>query len=201
MKQAELFHPRVFDDPEWSDGYYRRNAKNITRVGKRFAKLLNESGFFTGKILDVGCGFGAVPIEFAKSMPYAHITGIDLGQSILDIGKALVDKAALKDQIDLKKGDAMDIPFEDNYFDVVSNTFLLHIVDDPVKMLNEIERVAKPDAKIMITDLSRGFLALFVGKFRTAYKLKEALKIIKKSGLREGRTATGPFWWDYMVGV
>jgi len=37
MKKQELFHPRVFDDRDWAEGYYKRNAKNIKRVGQRFA--------------------------------------------------------------------------------------------------------------------------------------------------------------------
>ena len=67
MKRADLFHPQVFSDQEWADGYYKRNAKNIERVGKRFVKLLRNYGFEGGRILDTGCGFGAVAIELANS--------------------------------------------------------------------------------------------------------------------------------------
>jgi hypothetical protein len=56
MKQIGLFHPRVFDDQEWAEGYYKRNRKNIERVGKRLAGLLKTIGFTGGTILDVGCG-------------------------------------------------------------------------------------------------------------------------------------------------
>lgn len=71
MKQAELNHTRVFDDQEWADGYYRRNYGNITRMGRRFAGMLGKSGFSKGRILDVGCGFAAMPIEIAKAFPGA----------------------------------------------------------------------------------------------------------------------------------
>ncbi len=198
MKKQELFHPRVFNDREWAEGYYKRNVKNITGVGKRFAKLLQSKGFSGGRILDVGCGFAAVPIELARVFPDAQITGIDLGEPLLDIGRDLIQKEGLSNNIKLIVGDAENLEFDDDSFDLVTNTFMLHIVEDPVKMINETERVAKPDGKIMITDLNRNFLALFMKKFRTSFTLDEALEIIKKSELRKGSPSTGLFWLDYM---
>jgi ubiquinone/menaquinone biosynthesis C-methylase UbiE len=201
MKRAELFHPRVFSDQEWAEGYYKRNAQNIKIVGKRFARLLKDCGFSNGRILDAGCGFAAVPIEIAKLIPGAEITGIDLGEPLLDLGRALIEKAGFTERIYLVKGDAEDLKYEKDWFDVIISTFMLHIVEKPVVMLNEIERVAKPGAKIMITDLRRGFLALLIKKFRTSFTAKEAMNIISQSNLRKGKLSNGPFWWDYMTGL
>ena len=78
---------------------------------------------------------------------------------------------------------------------------MLHIVDDPVAMLNEIERVTKDQGRMMITDLRRIWLALVVRKLKTAFTSEEAEEVISKSNIREGRYSEGPFWWDYMVGV
>lgn len=198
MKQNDLFHPRIFNDQEWAEGYYKRNKGSIKKVGKRFAKLLKTIGFTHGTILDVGCGFASVPIEIAKTFPDAKITGIDLGEPLLDIGQTLISNEALEKQITILKGDAQNLQYENDTFDVVINTFLLHIVENPISMLNEIDRVAKPRAKILITDLRRGFLAYFIKKFRTAYTLKEATDIIKNSKIRKGRLSSGLFWWDYI---
>lgn len=198
MKQNDLFHPRVFNDQEWADGYYKRNKGNIKKVGKRFAKLLKTIGFTHGNILDVGCGFASVPIEIAKSFPDAKITGIDLAEPLLGIGRTLICKEGLEKQITILKGDAQNLQYENDTFDIVINTFLLHIVENPISMLNEIDRVAKPEAKILITDLRRGLLAYFIRKFRTAYTLKEATDIIKNSKIRKGRFSSGLFWWDYI---
>ena len=78
---------------------------------------------------------------------------------------------------------------------------MIHIVDDPVAMLNEIERVAKKQGRIMITDLRRIWLSLVVKKLKTAFTLEEGKEVINKSNIRSGRYSKGPFWWDYMVGV
>jgi len=199
MKKQELFHPRIFDDREWAEGYYERNAKNITRVGQRLARILRNKGFTGGKILDGGCGFAAVPIELAREFTEVEITGIDLGEPLLEPGRKLIEKSGIANgNIVLKKGDVKNLEFDDNSFDLVINTFMLHIVEDPVKMLNETERVTKPDGKIIITDLNRNYLALFLKKFRTPFTMKEGLEIINKSVLRTGIPSKGFFWYDYM---
>ncbi len=198
MKQIDLFHPRIFDDQEWADGYYKRNKKNIKQVGKRFARLLKKNGFTSGTILDVGCGFASVPIEIAKTFPESKITGIDLGEPLLNIGKKLIHREELDEQITIFKGDAQNLQFENDTFDVVINTFLLHIVENPISMLDEIDRVTKPNGQILITDLRRGFLANFIKKFRTSHTLEEASLVLKKSKIRGGKLSSGFFWWDYV---
>lgn len=120
---------------------------------------------------------------------------------MLAIGKSLVNDAGLNRQIILRKGDAQYLDFENKSFDVVINAFMLHIVGRPVSMLDEIERVARPGAKIMITDLRRGLLTIISPKLRKAFAMKEALGILGQSGLRQGKPSTGPFWWDYMAGI
>ncbi|WP_421919569.1 class I SAM-dependent methyltransferase [Marinifilum sp.] len=201
MKQIALFHPRVFEDKEWAEGYYKRNRRNIKKVGKRLANHLKTIGFNEGTILDVGCGFAAVAVEIAKAFPKAKIVGLDLADPLLDIGNKIIVEENLKDQITLLKGNAHNLKFENSSFDVVINSFLLHIVEHPTQMLNEIDRVVKTNGVILITDLRRGFLAYFINKLKTAYTKEEASVILKESNIRKGKLSSGLFWWDYFVDV
>lgn len=201
MKRAELFHPRVFDDQQFADGYYKRNAGYIEKLGKRFAGLLKKNGFEGGKVFDSGCGFGSVAIELARAFPEVEIIGIDLSEPILSLGKTLIEKAGFTDRITLLKGDVTRIDFPDHSFDLVLNTYMVHVVDQPVVMFNEIERIARPQAKIMISDLRRIWLGVLVKKLKTAYSLEEAAEVIKQSNLRPGTLSKGFFWWDYMAGI
>lgn len=201
MKRIELFHPRVFDDQTWADGYYRRNAKNIEKVGKRLSESLAAGGFQAGTVLDAGCGFGTVAIQLAKAFPQAQITGIDLAGPLLEMARRFAANAGLTRTPEFLKGDVMKMDFPDDHFDVVISSFMLHIVEDPVRMLNEINRVAKPNAVILITDLRRIWLGRLVKKLRTAYTLDEALEIVGRSGLENGVASKGPFWWDYFTGL
>jgi ubiquinone/menaquinone biosynthesis C-methylase UbiE len=201
MKRIELFHPRVFSDPEWAEGYYKRNRTNITRVAFRLADILTKSGFEGGKILDAGCGFGVIPVELAKRFPDSEVIAIDLGEPLLKMAGSLAQKAGVEDRITFQTGDVQNMVFEDKSFDLVINTFMLHVVEDPVAMLNEIERITKEDGIILISDLRRIWLGLFVKKLRTSFTLNEALDIIHQSGLRPGKGSRGPFWWDYFAGI
>jgi ubiquinone/menaquinone biosynthesis C-methylase UbiE len=201
MKQAEIYHPRIFSDQDWAEGYYKRNSKNIEQVGRRFVGLLQKSGFEGGRILDTGCGFGAVPVEIAKSFNNVEIIGIDLAEPLLNMAESLAEQCGVADSIRFIEGDVYKLDFESDSFDVVINSFMIHIVEEPITMLNEIERVANSEARILITDLRRNWLGLFVKKLKTAYTLEEGVDVIKKSNIRYGRFSKGPFWWDYMVGV
>ena len=48
MKQNDLFHPRIFNDQEWAEGYYKRNKGSIEKIGKRFVKLLKKAVLLRG---------------------------------------------------------------------------------------------------------------------------------------------------------
>jgi ubiquinone/menaquinone biosynthesis C-methylase UbiE len=201
MKRAELFHPRVFDDETWALTYHKRNRSNIRRMGGRLAELLEKSGFTDGRILDAGCGFGAVTIELAKRFPRAEIQAVDLGRPLLNLAEKDAQTAGVADRISFGLGDVHQLDFEDHAFDLTVNTFMLHVVEHPVRMLAEIERVTGPGGRILITDLRRIWLGLVVKKLKTAFTLDEARQVIEKSSLRPGRYGKGPFWWDYFVGV
>ena len=201
MKRIELFHPRVFSDHEWAEGYYNRNKINITRVAFRLADILTRSGFKGGRILDAGCGFGVVPIELAKRFPDSEIIAIDLGEPLLNIAGSLAKDAGVPDRITFQKGDVQKMNFDDHSFDLVINTFMFHIVEDPVAMLNEIERLTKERGIIMISDLRRIWLGIIMKKLKTSFTLNEGIDIINKSNLRQGKPVKGPFWWDYFIGL
>jgi ubiquinone/menaquinone biosynthesis C-methylase UbiE len=201
MKRIELFHPRVFADQEWAEGYYKRNRTNITRVAFRLADILRKSGFKGGKILDAGCGFGVIPVELAKRFPDSEITAIDLGEPLLEIAGSLAKESGVENRIIFKTGDVQNLEFKDRSFDLVINTFMLHIVEDPVAMLNEIERVTKDDGIILISDLRRIWMGIIMKKLKTSFTLNEAKEIINSSNLRQGNAANGPFWWDYFIGI
>ena len=103
MKRADLFHPRVFSDEEWAEGYYQRNAKNIQQVGKRFVQLLEKSGFKGGRILDSGCGFGAVAIELAKGFAGQYGSAQETADAIAAAWENITDQIGREQQIELYK--------------------------------------------------------------------------------------------------
>ena len=97
------------------------------------------------KILDVGCGKGFLLFDFLKVMPNSEIYGIDI--SNYAIGNS---KEEIRDS--LQVGNATNLPWSDNYFDLVFsiNTFHnLHNYDLELA-LREFERVGKNNKYICV---------------------------------------------------
>ena len=201
MQRIPLYHDRIFSDREFAEKYHQGDAKYIAMQGKSYANLLKKKEFTGGKIFDSGCGFGAVPIAIARAFPETQVYGADLSDPLLEIANKQSLEAGVADRVHFTKGDVTELDFDDDEFDVVTCTFMLHLVENPVAMLNEIERVAKPEGIILITDLRRTVMGYLMKKLKTVLTLGEALEIIRQSNLRPGRTVKGLWWWDYFAGV
>ena len=184
MKKAPILYPKVFDDPEAAQEYAASAAKRNKRLARTFAKILSQLGFEKGRILDVGTGAGEVPIELAKVFPKAEVVGLDLSEPLLEIARASTAEAGLSARLSFKKGDAQAMPFEDNSFDAVVSLNTLHVVDNPMAMLDEIERVLAPAGVLAIGDIKRSWLGFFMPILRTGYTAAEAKEILRRSKLR-----------------
>ena len=77
MKRSALFHPRVFDNREWAEGYYRRNAKNIKNLFKLMLQMNMVLMYGTGKPV---VKIGRIAGQFAKprSSDFEEIDGVSL---------------------------------------------------------------------------------------------------------------------------
>ena len=103
-------------------------------------------------ILDVGCGTGVISLLLAE---LEHsVTGIDLSEGMLKKAKEKARTFSLP--VEFKNGDAEDLPFEDEAFDVVTNRHLLWALPNPEKAISEWKRVLKPGGKVIIIDGSSG---------------------------------------------
>ncbi len=108
-----------------------------------------------GKVLDLATGTADIPIELAKeNKKIGKIIGIDLSEKMLDLGKEKVRKQGLRNIISLQKGDAVNIPFENEEFDVITISFGIRNFVDTEKSLKEIYRVLKPKGKLVILEFS-----------------------------------------------
>lgn len=76
------------------------------------------------------------------------------------------------------------MPFENESFDAVISLNVLHVVDDPIAMLNEIERVLAPDGIAFISDIRRSWLGLLMPILKTAYSPGEVAQLLQRSRLR-----------------
>ena len=99
-------------------------------------------------VLDLGCGNGYCTFKFAETN-IKSIIGADYSQTSVDqaINISSLHQDSIKEKIDFKQGDALDLNFPDSIFDVVITIRCLINVGDnenQLKALKEIHRVLKP---------------------------------------------------------
>ncbi len=112
-------------------------------------------------ILDVATGTGDVAILTQKILHPKKITGIDISQGMLDIGRKKIEKLGLQNQIELVKGDSETIGFADNTFDAITVAFGVRNYQNLEKGLTEMLRVLKPGGKLVVLEFSRPKQFLF----------------------------------------
>lgn len=94
-------------------------------------------------VLDVGCGPGTITVDLAELVPRGRVTGLERGGEVLEQARALAAQRGVSN-VDFVVGDANSLAFADDSFDVVVCHQVLQHVRDPVGVLREMRRVAKP---------------------------------------------------------
>ncbi|MCR4337641.1 MAG: bifunctional demethylmenaquinone methyltransferase/2-methoxy-6-polyprenyl-1,4-benzoquinol methylase UbiE [Candidatus Omnitrophica bacterium] len=117
------------------------------------------------QMLDLATGTADVVIMAAqKCSRIEKAIGIDLAEEMLAIGRQKISQAHLDQRIKLQQGDAMQIPFENERFELVTMAFGIRNVPNPIITLKEIYRVTKRGGKALILEFSlpgNFFLYLF----------------------------------------
>lgn len=147
-----ITEPEVMDSLQDALEY---DAMNFLEVNTAFAKRAIELGPLQGLILDAGTGTARIPILMGQMRPQWQIIGIDLAQSMLQVGQKNVEQSGLQAQIKLEFVDAKQLPYPDAHFDMVVSNSLIHHLPNPLPFLVELKRVLKPNGAIFLQDLRR----------------------------------------------
>ncbi len=196
MKRAPLVHERVFAG-DFAEEYARKHWKIAEKFGREIIEKLTQRGFQAGRILDVGCGFGTTAIVLAQGLPQSEVVGIDLSEPLLELAIQEARAAGLGARVVFGEADVQQIPYEDDAFDAVVNVQMLHIVEDPVAMLDEMERVLVPDGVLFEADIRRSWVGWFDKVFKSGLTIEEAGALVRRSKLREGVFSSDLLWWRY----
>ncbi|MCE3229848.1 MAG: 2-heptaprenyl,4-naphthoquinone methyltransferase MenG [Bacteroidetes bacterium] len=104
-------------------------------------------------ILDVATGTGDFAIACAKLNP-AKITGIDISEGMMKVGREKIQSLGLQNMITLEQGNAETIAYPDNTFDAIVIGFGVRNFQDLEKGLRNLNRVLKPGGLIVILEFS-----------------------------------------------
>jgi len=99
-------------------------------------------------VLDVGIGTG---LSLSLYPSHCHVVGIDLSASMLKMAAKKVKKNGL-DFVRLSEMDALNLGFKDDTFDYVIATFVVSVVPNPVRLIEEIKRVSKRTGKLVFVN-------------------------------------------------
>lgn len=102
-------------------------------------------------ILDVATGTADLAIELAKLKPQ-KIVGVDIAETMLEMGDKKIVKKNLQHIITLQQADSENLPFEDNTFDAAAISYGVRNFETPLKGLKEIHRVLKPGGVLFILE-------------------------------------------------
>lgn len=107
------------------------------------------------RLLDVAGGTGDIAFRFLKRAPGASAVVLDMTAAMLENGRTRAEATDLADQLDWVVGDAMQLPFENNSFDVYTISFGIRNVTRIPDALSEAFRVLKPGGRLVVLEFSQ----------------------------------------------
>lgn len=106
-------------------------------------------------ILDVATGTGDLALEAMRQLDADSITGIDISEQMLQVGRRKIEKSGLHSKIEMKQADSENLPFAATSFDAVTVAFGVRNFEHLDRGLAEIYRVMKPGAALVILEFSK----------------------------------------------
>jgi ubiquinone/menaquinone biosynthesis C-methylase UbiE len=102
-------------------------------------------------LLDVGCGPGTITADLAVRVAPGSVVGIDASAEVIDQAAAAAVERGLG-AVTFEVGDLYQLRFDDDSFDVVHAHQVLQHLTDPVRALDELRRVLRPDGVLAARD-------------------------------------------------
>lgn len=156
---VEATHPEV----EKIQKYYSWRASNYD-AGAGFevehhAEALRLAEIQPGqRVLDVGCGTGRGTVGLAQAVgPQGQVDALDLTEAMLDQARLKLDRLGLSGRVQLRQGNARQLPYPDETFDLVYSGYMFDLIplDGFAPILKEMGRVLKPEGKLVLVNMSK----------------------------------------------
>jgi len=130
----------------WGEGYLSPGGP------EEVARILSGVDLTHARVLDIGCGLGAVDVRLVEAHGAQSVVGVDVEPKLVEKAKELVSHHRLTDRITIELVEPGRLPFEPDRFDVVfSKDSMVHI-EDKEACYRDIGRVLKPGGVLVFSD-------------------------------------------------
>jgi len=130
-------------------GFFAKNKGTRYTFTRRIEVMMKQMPPLENKtILEVGCGTGIISLELAKTA--RNVVGIDIAETALDFGRCLAESLGYTN-VEFKKGDAKNLEFNDESFNVVVCSEVLEHLLDTEKAISEFHRVLNKEGTLILT--------------------------------------------------
>lgn len=205
------------DTPEEARDYNEMDHSEVNRI---FVDDLLACGEIAGDILDLGTGTALIPIELCARVEACRVMASEMSVSMLDLAVYNLAVSPAGGRIQLDQADAKQLHYDDDQFDVVMSNSIVHHIPEPVAVLREAARVARPGGLLFFRDLMRPAQSedvsrlvatyaaganehqqkMFADSLRAALSLEEIRKLVSSLGFNDDTVqATSDRHWTWIA--
>ena len=145
----------MFDKIAFRYDFLNRFLSGGVDVYWRKRAIREIRGLTTANVLDVATGTGDMAIMLSRYLPQARITGVDISEGMLEVGRQKLTRMRLDNRISLQPGDSEALPFPNDSYDAVTVAFGVRNFENLENGLQEMKRVLKPGGKLVVLEFSQ----------------------------------------------
>jgi ubiquinone/menaquinone biosynthesis C-methylase UbiE len=158
MPLLRVLEPEAMSGAEEAGEYDEMDFSATDQLfAERAAELARRAVFPIHWIADLGSGNAKIPLAMCPLLPRATpVCSIEISREMLAVAERNRACAGVSpSQVHLVNGDAKQVPFADQTVGMVTSNSLIHHIPDPRAVFQEIARIARPGAPLLIRDLVR----------------------------------------------
>jgi SAM-dependent methyltransferase len=123
---------------------------------KHTLRMAELAGLAAGmRVIDIGCGIGGPARALAHHFG-CKVSGVDLTREFCEVGRMLTERTGLDEMVEIHHADAVDLPFENDTFDVAWFQHTITNVPDKERLFHEIARILRAPGKVALYEIVSG---------------------------------------------
>lgn len=145
--------PEIMEDGAQSLAYAKAD---FSTSNQRFVDhLLEHHAPSLHAVIDIGCGPCDVMLRLARARPDLRITAVDGSAAMIALAAKAIREAGCGDRVSAMQGYIPGLSLPEHGFDAVLSKDLLHHLPDPMVLWQEVRRLGRPGATVLVMDLIR----------------------------------------------